>query len=177
MCCFFITTVGWFAWNAFLSGVYAPSPSGPYAIRDTFTNTWGRDATWWATVFIVLALLGLMDISIMIVKRNLRIVGMLNWPPWKRGAWLGDGVCQPGDLHMKVWQELEQDPDIRVQLKRMAREGDFEDEEDEEDADDDYLSTSFDGIIDVNATTNSTTPKGMISSQLDKLRRMIPIRT
>lgn len=165
MCCFFVTTGGWFAWNGFLDGVYAASPSGPYAIRDTFTHTFGADATWWATLFMTLSFLGLMDIVLLVVKRNLRITGLLSWTPWKRGPRPGDD-SSPEELDMRVWQELEQDPVIRERLRRLAR--------DDDDDEDDYLEQDIDDtVLDVNTEKE----KGSILEHFGKLRRMIPIRT
>ncbi|EMT62005.1 Putative phospholipid-transporting ATPase DNF3 [Fusarium odoratissimum] len=71
MASFFITTVGWFAWLCFLDAAFAGRPSGPYAIRNSFTEAFGADAVWWATLFIVLGLLGLFEIVLKCVKRLL----------------------------------------------------------------------------------------------------------
>lgn len=163
MCCFFVTTGGWFAWNGFLDGAYAPSPSGPYAIRDTFTHTFGLDATWWSTLFMVLAFLGLMDVILMVVKRNLRVAGLLSWTPWKRGPRPGDD-SSPEELDMEVWQELEKDPIMRKRLRRLARD---EDEDDylEEDIDDD--------VIDVGTGEEKAS---VFVGYFGKLRSMIPIK-
>lgn len=43
---FFLTTGGWFAWIAFLDDVYPKATSGPYSIRHTFRDAWGKDAAW-----------------------------------------------------------------------------------------------------------------------------------
>jgi len=129
---FFVTTIGWFAWNGFLDGVYAAKPSGPYAIRDTFTNTFGRDPTWWGTLFLVLGFLGLMDLVVKVAKRNLRVSGLLRWPPWGEKSKEDDDGIVADELELEIWQELEQDPVIWEQLKRMARDEEEEDYEDEE---------------------------------------------
>ncbi|POR36537.1 Phospholipid-transporting ATPase [Tolypocladium paradoxum] len=131
MCSFFITTFGWFAWIAFLDGVYAPEPSGPYAIRHTFRNAWGKDAVWWSTVFIVLAFLGLMELCGKTLKRQMLVAGLWQWPPWKRGG-LGESV---EEWDLELWQELEQDPAMRERLKVLARDEDCVDDEDEDEDD------------------------------------------
>lgn len=117
LCCFFVTTIGWFAWNAFLSGVFAATPSGTYAIHGTFTNFWGRDAYWWLTLFVVLAIMGLMELFMKAVKRNLVISGMWKWPPWNRRRI--DNNAEEWDV--ELWQEMEQDPEIWERFKRLAR--------------------------------------------------------
>lgn len=127
LACFFITTWGWVAWNAFLDSVYAKSPSGPYAIRDSFTQTFGRDATWWATLFVVLAFLGLMELVGKTVHRNLHVAGCWQWPPWKGGG-LSENL---EEWDLEVWQEMEQDPAMKERLRNMARDGDDEDQTDE----------------------------------------------
>ncbi|KHN99959.1 P-type ATPase [Metarhizium album ARSEF 1941] len=116
MCSFFITTCGWFAWLAFLDGVYAPGPEGPYLIRHTFTRAFGNDAVWWATAFVVLAFLGLMELVGKTIKRNMLAAGMWHWPPWKMHR-LSDNA---EEWDLQVWQEMEQDPKVRERLRRLA---------------------------------------------------------
>ncbi|KFG87700.1 P-type ATPase [Metarhizium anisopliae] len=116
MCSFFITTWGWFAWLSFLDGVYAPGPEGPYLIRHTFTRAFGDDAVWWATVFIVLAFLGLLELVGKTIKRNMLVAGVWHWPPWKMHR-LNDNV---EEWDLQVWQEMEQDPKVRERLRRLA---------------------------------------------------------
>ncbi|KAF4454999.1 hypothetical protein F53441_2560 [Fusarium austroafricanum] len=128
MASFFITTVGWFAWLSFLDAAYAPSPSGPYAIRDSFTTLFGDDAVWWATLFIVLGLIGLFEIVLKVVKRFLLLAGLWDWPPWGKSRH-GENI---EEWDVELWQELEQDPALRERLKRLARDEQVEEEEDVE---------------------------------------------
>lgn len=152
---FFVTTGGWFAWNGFLDGVFAAKPSGPYAIRDTFTHTFGRDATWWGTLFLVLGFLGIMDISIYLVKRNLRVAGLLRWDPWRKRE-----EVAAEHLDLEIWQELEQDPVMFARLKRMAKDENYDDD------DDDVLEAEDDSMLDVDMEEKA--------SWKQKLRSMIP---
>ncbi|KFA49144.1 hypothetical protein S40293_06163 [Stachybotrys chartarum IBT 40293] len=127
---FFLTTWGWFAWLAFLDGVFAGYPSGTYNIRDSFTHRFGRDALWWSTVFIMLGILGMLELAIKVVKRQLLVAGLWKWPPW--------GVSRAGEnveeWNLEIWQELEQDPVVWEKLKKMASEDDDEVEEEEQEA-------------------------------------------
>lgn len=118
MACFFITTAGWFAWLAFLDGVYAATPSGDYDIRHTFTRLWGADAVWWSTVFIVLSFLGMMELLFKAGKRGMQVAGLWHWPPWQRRR-LGGENAEEWDL--ELWQEMEQDEVVRGKLALMAR--------------------------------------------------------
>jgi phospholipid-translocating ATPase len=120
MASFFITTTGWFAWVSFLDGVYAAKPSGTYNIRDSFTHLWGRDPLWWATLFIVLGIIGLLEILMKAVKRKLIITGVWKWRPWQKSK---DDI-NAEEWELEVWQELEQDPVLWEKLKKMARDGD-----------------------------------------------------
>lgn len=125
---FFLTTWGWFAWLSFLDGVFAGYPSGTYNIRDSFTHRFGRDALWWSTVFIMLGMLGMLELAIKVVKRQLLVAGLWKWPPW--------GVSRAGEnveeWNLEIWQELEQDPVVWEKLKKMASEDDEEVEEEEQ---------------------------------------------
>lgn len=124
MASFFVTTIGWFAWLCFLDAAYAGSPSGPYAIRNSFTEVFGADAVWWATLFIVLGLLGLFEIVLKCVKRLLLIAGLWDWPPWGKSR-CGENI---EEWDVELWQELEQDPALRERLKRLARDEQVEED-------------------------------------------------
>lgn len=132
MWCFFITTFGWFAWLAFLDGVFAPSIS-PYSIRGTFTSQFGKDAVWWATLFGTLGVLGLFEMVLKTIKRSLLLAGLWKWPTnWKRVG-LSEDLTE---WDLELWQELEQNPIVTEELAKMAREGFEDDEEEGEDAQD-----------------------------------------
>ncbi|KAF4433703.1 phospholipid-transporting ATPase DNF3 [Fusarium acutatum] len=125
MVSFFVTTIGWFAWLCFLDAAYAGSPSGPYAIRNSFTEVFGADAVWWATLFIVLGLLGLFEIVLKCAKRLLLIAGLWDWPPWGKSR-RGENI---EEWDVELWQELEQDPALRERLKRLARDEQVEEQD------------------------------------------------
>ncbi|KAI1425482.1 hypothetical protein F5Y12DRAFT_368240 [Xylaria sp. FL1777] len=114
---FGITVSGWFAWQGFLSGVYTPQPS-PYAGRGAFVNTFGKDVLWWALLVGVLFVLIAVDIAFKFAKRSLIKYGLWSWPPWRRrDADENPENCENWDR--QLWQELEQDPVIREQLRQI----------------------------------------------------------
>lgn len=129
---FFLTTWGWFAWLSFLDGVYAPSPSGTYAIRNSFTELYGKDVIWWATIFIVLGLMGMLEMIIRMSKRVLVTFNLWKWPPWSKSRSSRDNI---EEWDLELWQELEQDPAMRARLRRLCRDDAGADEEDEDDID------------------------------------------
>lgn len=65
---FLISVAGWFLWNLFLSAIYTATPS-PYAVRDSFIETFGHDPVWWLTVIMVLAMGILLELMITAVRR------------------------------------------------------------------------------------------------------------
>lgn len=65
---FLISVAGWFLWNLFLSAIYTRRPS-PYAVRDSFLETFGRDPVWWLTVIMVLAMVIVFELIITAVRR------------------------------------------------------------------------------------------------------------
>ncbi|KAI3332357.1 P-type ATPase [Xylariaceae sp. AK1471] len=113
---FGITVSGWWAWQAFLSGVYPRQPS-PYAGRGAFVNTFGKDTLWWALLFGVLLVLIGLDITFKFVKRNLILYGLWSWPPWRRRD-ADDSPENCENWGRQLWQELEQDPSIREHLRQ-----------------------------------------------------------
>ncbi|KAI1275654.1 hypothetical protein F5Y07DRAFT_369216 [Xylaria sp. FL0933] len=113
---FGITVSGWWAWQAFLSGVYTLQPS-PYAGRGGFVNTFGKDVLWWALLFGVLLVLAAVDIAFKFAKRSLVKYGLWSWPPWRRkDADDSPENCENWDR--QLWQELEQDPIVREHLRQ-----------------------------------------------------------
>lgn len=120
MSCFFVTTIGWFVWLSFLDGIFGKSPSGPYDIHYSFRNKFGPDAVWWSTLFAVLGVLGLIEITLKVLKRHLILGGVWKWPPWKQPG-LSENV---EEWDLELWQELEQNPVVKAKLRLMAREHD-----------------------------------------------------
>ncbi|KAH6669810.1 hypothetical protein B0J14DRAFT_104520 [Halenospora varia] len=80
----FMTFAGWWAWNLFLSAIYA-NTAGPYSVRDGFVHHFGKNLTWWAVLFIVSGVLLAFEVLIDVVKRRF-------WPSI-----------------VDVWQEVERD--------------------------------------------------------------------
>ncbi|KAJ3574667.1 hypothetical protein NPX13_g4293 [Xylaria arbuscula] len=119
---FGITVSGWWAWQAFLDGVYPLQPS-PYAGRGAFVNTFGKDTLWWALLFGVLLVLIALDTAFKLAKRALIKYGFWSWPPWRKQEQNREAVdndygvenCENWDR--QLWQELEQDPAVREQLR------------------------------------------------------------
>ena len=133
---FAITTAGWWAWNAFLSGVYAPVAS-PYGVRDGFSLGFGKDPAWWLSLVAALIILGVLELGYKTVKRQLMVTGSsgskCSWArfPWQvfrrkgRGNSSRTGVAPgcikderpPWEWELDLWQEMEKDPAVRAQLK------------------------------------------------------------
>ncbi|KAI0869211.1 hypothetical protein GGS24DRAFT_171302 [Hypoxylon argillaceum] len=132
---FGITISGWWAWQAFLSGIYPKQPS-PYAGRGAFVNTFGKDTLWWSLLFGVLLVLIGLNIAFKFAKRNLIVYGFWNWPPWRRRN-SDDGTENCENWDRQLWQELEQDPVIREHMRQVlldeqaGRPGTVEEESDE----------------------------------------------
>jgi phospholipid-translocating ATPase len=108
--CFFLSTAGWWLWSGIISSVYPRQPS-IYSVRDGLTQTFGRDPVWWATLFGVLAVLGMIEMVRKIAMRWLVGPGARRWKLWRPGA--------PG-LDVEVWQELEKDPVVWERLRVLA---------------------------------------------------------
>lgn len=65
---FLISVGGWFLWNILLSAVYKRSV-GPYIVRDAFLHNFGRRLQWWATMFLGLAMLMVLEFVVQGVRR------------------------------------------------------------------------------------------------------------
>lgn len=66
----FISIFGWFAWNLFLSGIYAKAPA-PYVVRDQFIEGFGRSGMWWLMVFIILSALIVLELSVSAIRKSI----------------------------------------------------------------------------------------------------------
>ncbi|KAH7026371.1 P-type ATPase [Microdochium trichocladiopsis] len=129
MGCFGITVAGWFAWCAFLAGIYPLQPS-PYAGRQGLFETFGKDPIWWATGIAICVVLICVEMAYKTIKRSMVIAGWWTFPPWKQhstsrdmrgeaGMAVNESSCEKWDL--EIWQELEMDPAVRAGLRRILR--------------------------------------------------------
>jgi phospholipid-translocating ATPase len=133
-------------WQVFLAGVYAPGV-WPYAVKDGLFSSFGPDPAWWVALFGVLGLLTSLELAYKSVKRNLMVAGLwkwgrkwLRWSTWKtafcstsraNSMWPEEGTKgSPEEWDVNLWQMMEQDPAIRVTLRKMSRFG-YQDEMEE----------------------------------------------
>jgi phospholipid-translocating ATPase len=110
---FTITFGGWWAWNAFLSGVYSNNVS-PYDVKGGFSGTFGKDPIWWLTFVVVIAILVVMELSMKAVMKALSDVEC-------RTCWKGKSV---GDL--EEWQEIEKQVNFRKRVSQESKDLDGE---------------------------------------------------
>ncbi|CRG92642.1 hypothetical protein PISL3812_09705 [Talaromyces islandicus] len=68
---FLITFLGWWAWNAFLSGTYSSNLT-PFDVKNGFLHGFGADLAWWATFVLVLTALVVVEVSYKAGLRYLR---------------------------------------------------------------------------------------------------------
>ncbi|KAH8895828.1 phospholipid-translocating P-type ATPase [Thozetella sp. PMI_491] len=144
-----ITSGGWWAWQGFLSGIYSTDVN-PYDVRDGLKLRFGQDPVWWLTLLGTLGMLATIELAYRAVKRNLVVMGLWTWGwKWfKRSTWrevfraprsgMWPAVQRDGDRDrssveewdVELWQEMEQDPEIRKLLWKMSGEHDDELEDD-----------------------------------------------
>lgn len=167
---FYVTTIGWFAWLCFLDGVFGATPSGPYVIRNSFTGLFGNDPAWWATLFGVLGMLGLFEMTLKTAKRNLQVIGVWQWPPWQKPG-LSENV---EDWDLELWQELEQNPVVKEKLAKMAKEDDLDEEE--KDEDELLVEVLEDEPIELGVKGEEEKPKARahFDALISRFRNMIP---
>ena len=84
-----ITLGGWWAWNGFLSSIYAPDVT-PYAVRNGFSSTFGPDPAWWLTLAVLLGVLATGELGYRALKRNLIVMGFCKW----RKKWSAWAMCK-----------------------------------------------------------------------------------
>ena len=114
---FFITTTGWWAWNAFLSFAYSDNLS-PFDVKGGFDHTFGKDPVWWAVLVITMAVMTAIELIWKSIRRELAVSG--RWPPWK-GWREGEASRTAEELDVGVWQEMQRDPKIMARLEWLAK--------------------------------------------------------
>ncbi|KAK4138017.1 phospholipid-translocating P-type ATPase [Trichocladium antarcticum] len=136
---FLVTFAGWWLWQVFLAGAYAPGV-WPYAVRGGFFSSFGADPAWWAALFGVLGLLACLELAYRSVKRSLVVAGVwkMGWEwlhpaTWKTAFWSSAGAgtvwtrdATRGSLEewdVALWQVMERDPAINAALRKMSRLG------------------------------------------------------
>jgi phospholipid-translocating ATPase len=135
---FIITVGGWWVWQAFLAGVYAPGV-WPYAVKGGFFSSFGPDPAWWVALFGTLGLLACIELAYKSVKRSLIVAGLwkfgrkwLRWSTWKTAFWSTSSAgttmwTEEGtkgsieEWDVELWQVMEQDPTIRETLRKMSK--------------------------------------------------------
>lgn len=111
---FFISVAGWFLWNLFLAAIYSRKPS-PYAVRDSFMKTFGKDPIWWLTVIMVLAMVILLELGITAMRR-------IFWPQDQdlmQEAEKYSGVLDLMRDHAPAGEEEEDNPERNDQPKAI----------------------------------------------------------
>jgi phospholipid-translocating ATPase len=137
---FIITFGGWWVWQAFLAGVYAPGV-WPYAVKGGFFSSFGPDPAWWVALVGALGLLTCIELAYKSVKRSLIVAALwkfgrkwLRWSTWKTAFWSTSSAgialwTEEGtresleEWDVELWQVLEQDPAIRDTLRKMSKFG------------------------------------------------------
>lgn len=156
---FGITFGGWWIWQIFLAGAYAPGV-WPYAVRGGFFSSFGPDPAWWGAFFAAVGLLTAVELGYQSIKRNMIVSGLwrlgwrkwMQWETWKGLLALGRGGAARGsgpmwawdeaggegrnveEWDVELWQALEKEQTVRDTLKGMSRVGHEDDgpEPDEE---------------------------------------------
>ncbi|OAL46397.1 phospholipid-translocating P-type ATPase [Pyrenochaeta sp. DS3sAY3a] len=64
----FLSVGGWFLWNIILSATYSPT-SKIYYVRTSFFLLFGRSATWWATLVLILAATLVFEFAVMGLRK------------------------------------------------------------------------------------------------------------
>lgn len=127
-----ITVAGWWAWNAFLDACYSSNLS-PYDVRHGFTGTFGRDPAWWATMALVLVVLGVGEVLgklLFTVSFSSSAAASFSsfWSSFRRffpssprrSRRRRDEDAKEADV--RVWQELEKDEKVKEILRWRAGE-------------------------------------------------------
>ncbi|KAK3318802.1 hypothetical protein B0H66DRAFT_517154 [Apodospora peruviana] len=179
---FAITVAGWWAWQVFLAGIYAPGV-WPYAVRGGFFTGFGQDPVWWATLAAVLGLLVSIELAYSSVKRNLIVLGLWKWgwkwmqwstwrkafgrsstPMWDGGD--GEGTKTSTSLEewdVELWQAMEKEPAIREALRRMSRlDGGLEEVDEVEEP---VMGGGDEGRLDLGMDRRSSVTRRMTSSR------------
>lgn len=94
--CILLSCGGWMCWNMFLSYIYTKEPSKIYFVAKAIFETFGTDASFWATILVLIGIASCFDILCRLVRGKLR------------------------KTDTDMFQELEKIPEIRQRLEDEA---------------------------------------------------------
>lgn len=85
----------------------------PYALVGGMLETFGPDPAWWATLALILACLGVLEVTVTTIRQ--RLSGRASSNSTEEGFRLAE-------MGTQVWKELERDPRFKPQLEAMYKE-------------------------------------------------------
>lgn len=94
--CILLSCGGWMCWNMFLSYIYTKEPSKIYFVAKSIFENFGTDASFWATILVVIGIAAVFDILLRLVREKFL------------------------KTDTDVFQELEKIPEVRQRLEDEA---------------------------------------------------------
>lgn len=92
-----------------ISYIFPSIVISPYAVVGGLIDAFGPDLAWWATLGLILACLGVVEVSVATIRQ--RICGRPT---------SGDGAQgKPSKMSSRVWKEFEKDSHLKKQLQDL----------------------------------------------------------
>lgn len=80
----------------------------PYFVVGGFTNTFGRDLAWWATLGLILGILVVAEVSVETLRQRFS------------SQWTKLLGREKREWDPRLWKEIERDPHCKVRLENMS---------------------------------------------------------
>ncbi|KAL0929774.1 phospholipid-transporting atpase [Colletotrichum truncatum] len=119
-----VSILAMWVYTLIVSNTMAPN-AGPYSVRGGLLSGFGKEASWWCTLLLALAILYFIEMAARAYKQN---YAMRSWVSrfWVSGRQLekrGGGVREGfKDWEPRLWQEMEQDASVQQVIKKLYKE-------------------------------------------------------
>lgn len=122
----FMFTLTW-AFHVVAGFIFKDIVISPYAVAGGMMETFGPDLAWWATLGLILACLGVLEVTVTTIRQRLSGRASSSSSKTKGGGGGGGGSSSTeegvrlAEMGTQVWKELERDPRFKPQLEAMYK--------------------------------------------------------
>lgn len=115
----FVITLIW-GFHVLVGFMFKDIVISPYALAGGMLQTFGPDLAWWATLGLILACLGVLEVTVTTIRQRLSGRASSKTKGGDGSSTEEEGV-RLAEMGTQVWKELERDPRFKGQLEAMYK--------------------------------------------------------
>ncbi|PRT56771.1 putative phospholipid-transporting ATPase DNF3 [Wickerhamiella sorbophila] len=102
---------GYMAWNCFIGAIFALRPPKTYYVSYAFQDGFGRDANWWATVCVIIAIGIVFEVLLRLVRQAIRPTDIDAFEVLEKDPFIMQKLEQESQMELEQgWEAAEQLP-------------------------------------------------------------------